>query len=485
MVAAVGLMALTACERETLIREAAAAAATSATVDEGLTVQVTGGVIVGHAPADGDTPARLHIRASGFSLRVALQDTACAQRPLDIEVDNTPARGKWTYQAWRGALPPDLAALRQCCGTTFQRPTATEHPDWLSLGAPVEFAPGHMTAAQPIVSAGVSEPMDCAADDPTAAVAGAAVGQEVVRRRWCMRLWPAADEARFITDNSQRSDPAQSAVSCGAYATPEGGPVQSAPFIVVLSDDFLPEPTVLGDGTNALRFAVMGNSAGVRSWRRAVVRSISNHVATDDLRFVLATGDLAADGSTAELDAAVEDLADLPVPWFATVGERDVDGARPEDLVERFGPLTDSLDFATAAGRKRVSFRLVLLDSADGGLSSHAFRSLEGWLQDLDAPDVRLVATHVAPFDLYGLRNKAFKSRAEAVRLVSALSRGGVENLFTSHLSLFAKQDVAGISVWHAGGGGAPLESLTNDRHHFLIVTVNSAGAISVERVDL
>ncbi len=461
-----------ACTRDVEEREAAAERARTAQLDE-LGISVTGGVVVeARAGATTDAPVRLVVRATSFDVRVVLRDAGCAPRLVDVVVDNVPADAEFTWGTWRGALSPADEAERQCCGGLLGREAALGFPDWTPLSGTRSFAPGHV--------ARVDGDEVCRTSGATGIV-GAVAGDAVTRRCWRFRLESATDRAEVLPPDA--AAPAPPAQACADFDTLGGGAVRQAPFIAVQRVIWRPPAITLPSGESALRVAVFGNHAGVGSVRRALVRAVSERIDSDDVRFAVVTGDLAATGDPAELDAAVTDLDALPVPWFATVGERDVDAAEPEDLVARFGALTDVFDVVSEGGA--VSFRLILLDSADGGLSRRSFRQLDAWLADPDAPSTRIVATHVPPFEPHGLRGKGFKRRSEAGRLVAALGRGGVTDVFTSHLAIWERQPVGPLTTWHSGGGGAPMEAIDGDKHHFLIVTVNESGALSVERVDL
>lgn len=463
------------CARTVDEREAAAAAASSAVLDD-LTIEVEGGVVVQTREAvAGQRPAQVRVRATSFDVQVVVKDTGCAPRPVEVVVDNVPTEAAWQWQSFRGALTPAAQAERQCCGALLTPRAAAEHPDWTSLGPAVDFVPGHAYR-----SSGAEGTVSCRASG-AAGVVGAATGDTVTSRCWRVVLAPTSDEV--VVTEPDAAPPAAPAVACADYDSLEGGPVRQAPLILVQRATWRPAAVATGDGDEEVRFAVFGNSAGVASVRQAVVRAVAEHVTTDSLRFAVVTGDLVESGSTAELDAAVTDLDRLPVPWFATVGERDVEGASADELVERFGRLTDAFDVYSDGGH--VSFRVVLLDSADGGLSRASFRRLDEWLADPLAPTTRLVATHKPPFEPHGLRGKGFKSREEAARLVAALLRGGAYDLFSGHLAIFQRQRVGDLTVWHSGGAGAPMDAIENDSHHFLVVSVNRSGAIHVERVDL
>jgi len=465
-------LGLVACTRNVAEREAAADRAVGVQLDE-LAVSVSGGVVVsataGATPAE---PVRLILRATSFDLRIVLQDAGCAPRLVDVVVENVSAEATFAWRTWRGALSPADEAERQCCGGLLGRTSALDFPDWTPLSETQSFRPGRVTRVD-----GADRCRTSAETEPTDPIAGDAL----TRRCWRLGLEGATDRAAVLPPDAPT--PAAPAQACADFDTVGGGPVRQAPFIAVQHVRWRPPATETASGDRVLRLAVFGNHAGVGSVRRAIVQAVADRIDTDDVRFALVTGDLTSDGSRASLDAAVADLDALPVPWFATVGERDVDGAAPEDLVARFGALTDTFDVVSAGGA--VAFRVVLLDSADAGLSKRSFGLLDAWLADPDAPSTRIVATHVPPFEPHGLRGKGFKRRSEAGRFVAALGRGAAADLFTSHLAIWERQRIGPVITWHSGGGGAPMEAIDGDKHHFLIVTVNESGAISVERVTL
>lgn len=91
------------------------------------------------------------------------------------------------------------------------------------------------------------------------------------------------------------------------------------------------------------------------------------------------------------------------------------------------------------------------------------------------APPLRLVFTHTPPFDLFGARNQAFRSRREAARLMSMLADAGVGLLFAGAINTFREISVAGVPLFITGGGGADLEAFDDTGHHWLLVTVRHA----------
>lgn len=90
-------------------------------------------------------------------------------------------------------------------------------------------------------------------------------------------------------------------------------------------------------------------------------------------------------------------------------------------------------------------------------------------------PPLRLVFTHTPPFDLFGARNSAFRSRREAARLVATLLEGEVDYIFAGSLNTFRDVLTAGIRTFITGGGGQDLEIFDETGHHWLLVTIPNA----------
>ena len=220
--------------------------------------------------------------------------------------------------------------------------------------------------------------------------------------------------------------------------------------------------------TGTYQFAVWGNNQSAQAIRGRLVTAVN----ASEALFVMITGDLTANGSTPALRNATEFLdSRLQIPWFATLGDRDVQGRAALEYSTLIGAST----FAFDAGDVRV----VTIDSGDRAMGISTRESVADWLAGktlgwaTPAPPAALVLTHVPPFDVYGTRGNGLKQRFEGASLVALLSRARVPYLFTSQLSQFKIEKAGDTQVVHAGGGGARLPDGDDDGHYWLLITVD------------
>ena len=272
------------------------------------------------------------------------------------------------------------------------------------------------------------------------------------------RFWVTLDRGRRQV-RVDGAPPAAVPAEVGACATPDAeasGPLGQAALVARLR--LRQAPPAVG-----YRFAVFGNVAGNLERLDALLASVNARQPA----FAVVSGDLTADGTPAGLGAAIDRLdRALTVPWYATVGDRDVANDLQGDLVLYLGRTQFAFDVGVA--------RVVVLDSADASLSARGHAQLEDWLADAPLwwagetpPATRVVVTHIPPFDPDGARNQGFHQRLEAGRMLAALQRAHVSWLITSQLAEFSVERAAGVPILHAGGGGAPLRD--PDKGHFWV----------------
>ncbi|MCB9523006.1 MAG: hypothetical protein H6702_06460 [Myxococcales bacterium] len=427
--AALGPLALLAllvgCDQPAELRDAANAAAAKVRLTDTLTVTVGGGAVVSTTPASGDAPAQVRIRAQSQDVRVDVVDRGCAPVTVAVTVTHLPTGIEGSWRALLDGLPLETVAARAAGGGVVDFQGDPHDRDRVPLGRERPFTPAEGSAPD-------------------------------VRRFWVTtdrgRQAVAADEAPPV------ARPAL-AGACVTPDAPEAGRLGAAPLVARFR---LRRPPRSG----GFRFAVWGNTAGMTAARDALIASV-NAAAVD---FAVITGDLTASGRPDDLRAAVAQLdAGLAVPWYATVGDRDVVSQAVGTVVAELGRTTFAFDVG--------DLRLIVLDSADKALSPDGHTQLRAWLSDgplwwggTPAPPVRLVLTHVPPFDPFGTRANGFNQRLEAGRFIAALKRAQVPYLLTSQLAVFETQRQAGVTVVHAGGGGAPMER--DAAHHWLQVDV-------------
>ncbi len=406
-------------------------------VEDTVFVRVSGGAIVDYEIADTELPW-VRIRAQSLDVRVEVIDRGCEPQGVRLEVSHLPEGFAATY---RTLLDADSAIAD---GAGFAGDV--HDPERTPLEAELPFT-------------------------TTTTADGA--------RAWTVRSARSRRLAIVPRDGATDIEIEPSDGACAALDTDAAGELGQAGLVV--------RHRLRAQLAPPFRFGVWGNNAGHVGARASLIESVRGQ--PDPIAFAVVTGDLTSEGTTSQLRLAAEMYDGTPkapglgVPWYATVGDRDVFDTGAGSYVGLLGRST----FAFEAG----PLRLIVLDSADFTLAPAAMSLLEDWL-DADTPlwwsgdapaTRRLVLTHVPPFEPFGGRGAGFKHRREAARVMAALRRSGAVGLFASHLSLFDERDIAGVPVVYSGGAGADLETTEGASRHWLEVTVNGEDDITWRRV--
>lgn len=212
--------------------------------------------------------------------------------------------------------------------------------------------------------------------------------------------------------------------------------------------------------TEPFRFAVF---ADVQEAIDTVQDIFSRMNDTPRLRFVLMSGDLTQQGTVGQLQRFQQELRELQLPCFSTLGNHEI-GASEDNYHRFFGRGSYHFVFKGA--------HFTLLDDASATVAPQAYEWLEGWLNDgRDA--FHSVYMHLPPLDVSGIRNGAMASRAEADLLLSKLARAGVDLTVYGHVHTYDAYTNAGIPAFITGGGGAIPERFDHVGRHFLVVDVD------------
>lgn len=427
-------------------RDVAGQLAHQVDLGEGIVVRTGGATVRAEVPPTVARAGRIRVRAQSLDVRIEVEVARCEARVLEIVAGPLPPRHlRATERPFLAGLSAGDQAAREVGGSGAAFVADAHDPDWAPLDA--------------------EAPFDCPRD-----------GLDLV---WTLHLNVDGRGTYRVECGEAGAPPPPPAAACATTSVGPAAPLGATPLIIRHRLRYAtPAPA---DGVERLTFAIVGNNAGVTRLRRRFVDDLRSRAEALGVAFVVVNGDLTADGDLESLEAARADFdgtderPGLPVPWFATVGDRDVDGLEPEEIVDTLGATTFAFDVGPA--------RIMVLDSAGASLSARTHARLDDWLDGetlwwpaAAVPPARLVVTHFPPFEPAPLGGGAFKSRREAARVVAALHRAGGARLVASHLALYEVQRVAGVEIVHTGGGGAPMAPGSGDDHHWLLVTVERRG---------
>lgn len=422
--AASALIGLGACSDVANNRDRANRLSGSATIGKHLTITVQGGSVLSTTDATADSPARVHVRAQSLDVRIDVASDGCAPESVVLEVSQLAEGATTRWRPLLDAISPEAAAAREAAGGAVD-----------FLGDPQDRDRTPLAAEQPFEFA----------DDDGRAI-------------WTVRLDRGRSLAVLAPGVVNPTDGAQGAcATLGAEGASDLGQA-----------DLVARHRLRRRITGPFSFAVWGNNRGDRGLREQIITAVNQSEAL----FAVVNGDLTEEGTADEIVAATEQLdAGLNIPWFATPGDRDVSEELGERVIETWGASTFAMDVGP--------LRLMIADSGDAAFTERTHGLISDWLGDTPlwwpgraVPPVRLLITHVPPFDPYGTRSRGFKSRQDAARLVSTLGRAGVPTLIASQFATFEEQTVGALTVVHSGGAGAPIESNSSAAHHWLEVKV-------------
>jgi hypothetical protein len=184
---------------------------------------------------------------------------------------------------------------------------------------------------------------------------------------------------------------------------------------------------------------------------------------TPMVRFVLMSGDLTEQGTTAQLQRFQRELRQLALPCFSTLGNHEL-GTSEDNYHRFFGRGSYHFVFKGA--------HFTMLDDASATVAPQAYEWLDGWLREGGAA-FHSVYMHLPPLDVHGTRNGALASRAEADLLLAKLARAGVDLTVYGHVHTYDAFTNAGIPAFITGGGGAIQERFDHVGRHFLVVDVD------------
>jgi len=207
------------------------------------------------------------------------------------------------------------------------------------------------------------------------------------------------------------------------------------------------------------------------------VQDIYSKINSDTtIQYVISSGDLTSQGTEAEMKGFQLELEKLNVPMYATPGNHDAfAGFRPWQ--KYFG-----------RGNFQFLFREIyftFIDTGKASVEKQAYTLLEQWLSNTKT-SLSIFLAHIAPFEPSGLRDGAFASKPEALRLLSTLANANTDLTLYGHVHSYYEYSNANIPAYISGGGGAIPQKFDGIGRHFLILDLDPAKqSFIVNRIDV
>jgi len=221
---------------------------------------------------------------------------------------------------------------------------------------------------------------------------------------------------------------------------------------------------------SALVFAVCGDSRDNPSQYRTLLQAVM----ADGSQFLINTGDLVNQGTEAEWQAFLVQMAGFTLPFYPAPGNHDGLGGKLDAYLKYSGAPAAHYSFDQGL----VHFAVA--DSHGGGVTASELAWLRDDLSATTQP-VKMVFLHHPPFDPDGTDHiMAFGNEP----LMALMVEQGVDYVFAGHIHAFAQAERDGVVYTITGGGGAALYSTGHAQafYHYLRVTVR-AEQVTIEAI--
>ena len=190
--------------------------------------------------------------------------------------------------------------------------------------------------------------------------------------------------------------------------------------------------------------------------------------------FFVITGDLTDNGLDAEHILCKNNLQDIGIPYYVTIGNHDLYQRNGWKLWEEYyGPSCYSINFSS-------HLKIIFLDSASGLIGKTQFIWLEKELKN--KPAFTVITSH---FPIYtGLSPSIYRltSAEERYKLISLLKDNKVDAYVSGHYHTFEHTEFSGID--HFIVGSMYPHKLDGGTRGYLLFSIDN-GNMSWEKVDV
>lgn len=217
---------------------------------------------------------------------------------------------------------------------------------------------------------------------------------------------------------------------------------------------------------NTFSFAYLGDCQYGTERLETIVRDIHRHHPS----FFIVNGDMVNKDIEREYYYYIKELEEerRELPVFHTVGNHDIEFLKfhlnRERFKEFFGATYYWFSFQNSL--------FIVLDDADERIDAEQFQWLRNILETKrDSFTNTFVFMHIPPFDYREGYHHCMKDKKEAEDFMRLMERYRVTRVCSSHIHIYHREVINGVTYIISGGGGAHME-INPPFYHYILVEV-------------
>lgn len=232
-------------------------------------------------------------------------------------------------------------------------------------------------------------------------------------------------------------------------------------------------PVNISIDTNDFSFAVFGDTHITKD-NIQYLQEVAKDTLEFDIDFCIIAGDITDNGSEIEFENSIQDLQNMQIPFYTTIGNHDLYNKKGwERWKQYFGPSCYTINIENY-------LRIIFLDSAEGLIGKTQFEWLENTLKG-NSSRFTIIVTHYPLYDDFMPYIWRLSSAEERYKIISLTQKYNVDAYFSGHLHSYQYSEIGTLKHFITGSLNDKLDKGTRG---YLLVTISN-GILSWKKIEV